>query len=398
MSFKEVVHALDESLAEIAQIVFFLVGAMSIVETVDAHKGFSIVTDKIQTTSKRELLVIVSALSFALSAVLDNLTTTIVMCSLLTKLVTDEDKETRMKLGGMVVIAANAGGAWSPIGDVTTTMLWIGGQVTVGPLVANVLLPSIMCTAVAVAIESAKLGDSAPISVPPPEKSIKPRGQNLIFGVGVGGLLFVPIFKSVTHLPPVAGMLLSLGALWSITDRLHGEDAPKLKMPESLKRIDTAGCLFFMGILMAVSAMQEAGVLKSLSEFLATLVSSDALLATVIGAASAVIDNVPLVAAAMGMYGLDVRLPDSEFWDLIAYCAGTGGSMLVIGSAAGIAYMGLEKVNFGWYLKQLSPSAAAGYLAGVGTLVLQSKLFGAAAVATAAAGTAAAVANSGVLF
>jgi len=294
-----------------------------------------------------------------------------VICSLLSKLVPDSEKETRQLLGGLTVIAANAGGAWSPIGDVTTTMLWMGGEITVQPLITNVFLPSFVCVWGAMGWQLATVTGPSSFEAPKKEAGKTPRGSNLVTAVGLGGLVFVPVFKALTGLPPFAGMLVSTSALWAITDRLHGDDRPKLRMTEALRRIDTAGSLFFLGILLAVAALETSGVLTQLAVALNEVVPNDTLIAGAIGAVSAIIDNVPLVAAAMGMYDLTAHPVDSQFWDLIAFCAGTGGSMLIIGSAAGIAYMGIEEVSFGWYAKKIAPGAVVGYLAGIAALVAQ---------------------------
>jgi Na+/H+ antiporter NhaD/arsenite permease-like protein len=271
------------------------------------------------------------------------------------------EKETRQLLGGLTVIAANAGGAWSPIGDVTTTMLWMGGQITSAPLIANVFLPSLACLLGAMGWQLLTIDGPQQMESRAPSKGQPPRGSSLVTAVGLGGLLFVPVFKSVTGLPPFAGMLLSTATLWALTDRLHGEDRPKLRMTEALRRIDVAGSLFFLGVLLGVAALETSGSLAQLAQLLANLVPSETLVATLIGAFSAVIDNVPLVAGAMGMYDLTAYPPDAPFWDLIAFCAGTGGSMLIIGSAAGIAYMGIEEVSFGCVFPVSSRALASVY-------------------------------------
>eukprot|EP00802_Teleaulax_amphioxeia_P005117 Tamp_05121.p1 GENE.Tamp_05121~~Tamp_05121.p1 ORF type:complete len:565 (+),score=137.31 Tamp_05121:187-1695(+) len=371
LEMPQVLEEMGKAINDTSQIVFFLIGAMAIVETVDAHKGFSFVTDRINTTDKRALVVLVGFLSFFLSAILDNLTTTIVVCSLLGKLVPESEKETRQLLGGLTVIAANAGGAWSPIGDVTTTMLWMGGQITSVPLVTNVFLPSLACVMGAMGWQLLTIDGAQQLAPAPPSTGLPPRGSSLVTAVGLGGLLFVPVFKSVTGLPPFGGMLLSMASLWALTDRLHGEDRPKLRMTEALRRTDVADALFFLGVLLAVAALETSGTLTQLAQLLSELVPNDTLVAAAIGAVSAVVDNVPLVAAAMGMYDMTTYPADAQFWDLIAFCAGTGGSMLIIGSAAGIAYMGIEEVSFGWYLKRIAPGAVIGYLAGIATLVAQ---------------------------
>ncbi len=397
--------SLGECLADVSQIVFFLIGAMTVVETVDAHAGFKLVTDAIDTRDKKALLWLVGGLTFCMSAILDNLTSTIVMVSLLRKLV--KDPEQRKTLGAVVVIAANAGGAWTPIGDVTTTMLWINGQISSLATMRDIFLPAAVSLVVPLALlsnDAALTGEPAAgatreltplragaqrISLDDADddgfaggsamlessdaasgESMAPRAT-LVFAAGVAALVFVPVFKTATGLPPYMGMLFGLGALWLLTDAIHyGEpDRAQLKVPEALSRIDTQGVLFFLGILLAISSLDSAGVLKQLASFLDAHIPSVELIAVAIGLVSAVIDNVPLVAATMGMYDLADWPRDSTLWQLIAYCAGTGGSILVIGSAAGVAFMGMEKADFVWYLRRVSPVALAGYFAGVGTYV-----------------------------
>lgn len=369
---------LTSQCAEVAEIVFFLMGAMTIVEIVDAHQGFRLVTDAIRTRSPRKLMWLVGGITFVLSSILDNLTSTIVMVSLLRKLVPNPDE--RKFLGAVVVIAANSGGAWTPIGDVTTTMLWIHGQITTVRTMQDLLIPSIVSLVVPLTllsfsssiVDAEKASSSSP-STPLTSDQIAPRGR-LVFAVGVGSLLFVPLFKSLTGLPPYLGMLGGVGVVWLLTDAIHyGEDSRReLKVPQALSRIDTQGVLFFLGILLSVGSLDSAGLLTSLSQFLDSHVSSVPLIAGSIGLASAVIDNVPLVAGTMGMYTLAQVPPDAELWQLVAYCAGTGGSILVIGSAAGVAFMGMEKVDFFWYMKKVSGVALAGYAAGMATYLASS--------------------------
>ncbi|XP_073028164.1 sodium/proton antiporter 1 [Primulina eburnea] len=361
------VAELSHASAEVSEIVFFLLGAMTIVEIVDAHQGFKLVTDNITTRKPRTLLWVVGFATFFLSSILDNLTSTIVMVSLLRKLV--PPSEYRKLLGAVVVIAANAGGAWTPIGDVTTTMLWIHGQISTLPTMKDLALPSVVSLAVPLALMSLTSevngkGQSAE-DVLASEK-MAPRGKLVLF-VGLGALIFVPVFKALTGLPPYMGILLGLGVLWILTDAIHyGEsERQRLKVPQALSRIDTQGALFFLGILLSVSSLEAAGILRELANYLDANIPSVELIASSIGFVSAIIDNVPLVAAAMGMYDLSSFPQDSEFWQLVAYCAGTGGSMLVIGSAAGVAFMGMEKVDFFWYLRKVSGFAFAGYVAGI---------------------------------
>lgn len=360
------VSELTHASAEVSEIVFFLLGAMTIVEIVDAHQGFKLVTDNITTRKPRTLLWVVGFVTFFLSSVLDNLTSTIVMVSLLRKLV--PPSEFRKLLGAVVVIAANAGGAWTPIGDVTTSMLWIHGQISTLPTMKNLFIPSAVSLAVPLALmsltsEVSGKGQDSPNVLS--SEQMAPRGR-LVFSVGIGALMFVPVFKSLTGLPPYMGILLGLGILWLLTDAIHyGEsERQKLKVPQALSRIDTQGALFFLGILLSVSSLEAAGILRELANYLDAHIPSSEVIAGAIGVVSAIIDNVPLVAATMGMYDLSSFPQDSEFWQLIAFCAGTGGSMLVIGSAAGVAFMGMEKVDFFWYFRKVSGFAFAGYVAG----------------------------------
>ncbi|XP_052193040.1 sodium/proton antiporter 2 isoform X2 [Diospyros lotus] len=361
------VSELSHASAEVSEIVFFLLGAMTIVEIVDAHQGFKLVTDNITTRKPRILLWVVGFVTFFLSSVLDNLTSTIVMVSMLRKLV--PPSEYRKLLGAVVVIAANAGGAWTPIGDVTTTMLWIHGQISTLQTMKDLFVPSAVSLAVPLALLSltsevnGKGVDSPNILASEP---IAPRGQ-LVLSVGIGALVFVPVFKAITGLPPYMGILLGLGVLWILTDAIHyGEsERQQLKVPQALSRIDTQGVLFFLGILLSVSSLEAAGILRELANYLDAHVPNVELIASIIGLVSAIIDNVPLVAATMGMYDLASFPKDSEFWQLVAYCAGTGGSILVIGSAAGVAFMGMEKVDFFWYFRKVSGFAFAGYAAGI---------------------------------
>ena len=386
----EVEGQLLHHLSEISSILFFLIGAMTIVELVDAHEGFAVITDKIKTTNKIKLMWIIGILSFFFSAALDNLTTSIVMVSLLRKLI--EDKKQRWFFAGMVVVAANAGGAWSPIGDVTTTMLWIKGQVSAGAIVQSLIVPSLATLLAPLAILSFTLkGD-----VQRPMKSenaehytdpTTPFERNFVFFAGVAGLIFVPVFKTVTHLPPFMGMMLSLGVLWIITDILHRRKPSEIRHYLSplgvLQKIDTPSVLFFLGILLAVASLQSMGQLGDLANALDNSIGTDTqngvyVVGLIIGLLSAIVDNVPLVAAAMGMYEVTetgLFMQDGTFWQFLAYCAGTGGSALIIGSAAGVAVMGLEKIPFGWYVKNITLLALVGYIAGAGVYILQNMLF-----------------------
>lgn len=367
-------HALGEKVNDVSQIIFFLIGAMALVEVIDVHKGFKVITDLIQTNSKRKMLWIIGLATFFLSAILDNLTTTIVMISLLRKLVTDSKE--RLILGSMVVIAANAGGAWTPIGDVTTTMLWIKGNITSLKVMQTLFLPSFISFIVALILIGWNLKGVYPRAVSLAHQEDVEPGSRLVFFAGIGGFIFVPIFKAITGLPPFMGILLSLGALWLITDILHAphETRQHLRLPQVLTRIDTSGVLFFLGILLCISALDVAGFLDQLAHFLDKAIGNISVIATLIGLISAIIDNVPLVAAGMGMYDMQTYPPDSYLWQMLAYCAGTGGSILIIGSAAGVAFMGLEKVDFLWYFRKISLIALLSYLAGVAALVLQETL------------------------
>ncbi|KAK3129274.1 hypothetical protein QOZ80_6BG0475930 [Eleusine coracana subsp. coracana] len=361
------VQELSNTTVEVSEIVFFLLGAMTIVEIVDAHQGFKLVTDNISTRNSKTLLWVIGIVTFFLSSVLDNLTSTIVMVSLIRKLV--PPSEYRKLLGGVVVIAANAGGAWTPIGDVTTTMLWIHGQITTLKIMQGLFIPSVVSLAVPLALMSLTSeanGSSQKSSSFLSSEKMAPRGK-LVLAVGVGALVFVPAFKALTGLPPYMGMLLGLGILWILTDAIHyGEpERQTLKVPQALSRIDTQGILFFLGILLSVGSLESAGILRQLANYLDANIPNADLIASAIGVVSAVVDNVPLVAAAMGMYDLTSYPQDSDFWQLVAFCAGTGGSMLIIGSAAGVAFMGMEKVDFFWYIRKVSGFAFAGYAAGI---------------------------------
>ena len=375
-----------ESLGDATQTIFFLIGAMTIVELVDVHGGFSVVTDRITTRSKRKLLWVICAVAFVFSAVLDNMTTTIVLVLLLRKLV--EEKKERWLYAGMVVIAANAGGAWSPIGDVTTIMLWVDGNVTASALIEFVLLPSIVAMVVPLLFIQTQLkGQLAPIV--PHERGeegaiTNPKERILIFTLGVAGLVFVPIFKTLTHLPPFVGMLLVLGFLWVFMeiyyDRKKLDGEKEYRMPKVIKRIDMPSILFFLGILMAVSVLEASGILHMCAEWLDETMHNVYIINLILGAMSSIFDNVPLVAGVIGMYPVvdagatgyaAYFAQDGIFWEFLSYCAGVGGSLLIIGSAAGVIAMGLERMNFGWYLKKFTLWALLGYLAGAGVYVLE---------------------------
>jgi len=362
-------HALLEHLGEISEILFFLLGAMTIVELVDSHEGFRIITDKITTRNKVKLLWVISIITFFLSAVLDNLTTSIVMVALLRKLI--GDKKERWFYAGMVIIAANSGGAFSPIGDVTTIMLWIGGHVTTVNIIIKTFIPSVLSMVIPLSLISLSMkGEIQKM----PQKATEhkqdpttPFERNLVFYLGVGSLLFVPIFKTITHLPPYIGILLGLSVLWIVTEILHKtkneEFKSKVTVAHVLRKVDTPSVLFFLGILLAVSALQTVGHLDLLAKTLDKHVGNLYVINVIIGMLSSIVDNVPLVAGAMGMYQ-NTFVPDHYFWEMLAYCAGTGGSILIIGSAAGVAVMGMEKIDFIWYMKKISLWALIGYLAG----------------------------------
>ena len=364
-------------LGEIASILFFLLGAMTIVELIDSHNGFDIITQKIKTTSKSKLLLIITVLTFFLSALLDNLTTAIVMTSLSSKLLVD--KEHKLWFCGMIVIAANAGGAWSPLGDVTTTMLWIGGQITALNIMKQLILPSIaVCILPAIIIANRFRGMKFK---PVPESTCtaeeRKEGKIVLFA-SVGFLIFVPIFKTLTHLPPFMGMLLALGLMWVITTIIHKSKEPRVAerfaVSKALQKVDTPSILFFLGILLAVSALQSIGILKELATVLNSTLKNDYLIGSALGLLSAIVDNVPLVAASQGMYDLSTYPTDHPFWEFLALTTGTGGSAIIIGSAAGVAVMGIEKIDFIWYLKKISWLALIGFAAGILVFLLQMKM------------------------
>lgn len=382
-------------MGEIATTLFFLIGAMTIVELVDVHGGFSIITDRITSRDKKKLLWILGFVTFFMSAILDNLTTSIVMVMLLRKLV-NEPKE-RWLYASMIIIAANAGGAWSPIGDITTIMLWVKGNISTGAVMMYVLLPSLVAMIIPLLFVTGKLkGKLASVegSAVAQENFVSKKERNMLFYLGVGGLIFVPIFKTITHLPPFIGMLFSLSILWIVTEMMYNGKAldpqRQHRLPRVLQRIDTPTILFFLGILMAVAVLQSTGILGDMANMLAEKVGDANIINIVLGFLSSIVDNVPLVAAAQGMYSIipleqaqalaadswDINfIQDGAFWLMLTYCAGVGGSMLIIGSAAGVVVMGLEKINFGWYLKNISLVAMLGYLAGAAVLIGELMLF-----------------------
>ncbi|MBL7860155.1 MAG: sodium:proton antiporter NhaD [Cyclobacteriaceae bacterium] len=375
-SIAHITEQLGEHLGSISGILFFLMGAMTIVELVDAYQGFKIITDRINTKNPKKLLWIICSVTFILSAILDNLTTSIVMVSLIRKLV--PNREMRLFFVGMIVIAANAGGAWSPIGDVTTTMLWIGGQISSGNIMLTLFLPSVVCIAVPLiylqftlkgdlgsydnqesnnAVDHGHSNGNAPV-----------KGSLTMLTLGVGGLISVPVFKTVTQLPPYLGMLFALGVLWVASELINPDMDEAEKRPYTaagaLTRIDVPSVLFFLGILLAVAALESMEILHHFAAWLDTTLKDNRIIITLIGVLSAIVDNVPLVAASMGMYSMETYPTDHMIWEYLAYCAGTGGSILIIGSAAGVAVMGMEKVDFIWYLKKIAWLAALGYFAG----------------------------------
>jgi Na+/H+ antiporter NhaD/arsenite permease-like protein len=366
-------HFISEQLAkhlgELSGILFFLLGAMTIVELIDAHDGFDVITKRITTNNKRKLLWIICIITFFMSAVLDNLTTAIVMVSLLRKLI--DDRNDRLYFIGMVVIAANAGGAWSPIGDVTTTMLWIGGQISPIHIMIKLIIPSLICLIFPLSILTLKFKGVVTKPVLPENKigftstSIE---RNIIFFTGTGSLIFVPVFKMITHLPPFMGVLFGLAILWIVTELIHRkkDDADKdaLSVAQALRKVDAPSILFFLGILIAIAALESTGLLALLAQTMSEKIGKLDIIVPAIGLLSAIVDNVPLVAASIGMYDLTTYPMDSYLWEFLAYCAGTGGSILIIGSAAGVAAMGIEKIDFIWYLKKISWLAALGFFAG----------------------------------
>jgi Na+/H+ antiporter NhaD/arsenite permease-like protein len=378
--------------AEAAQILFFLLGAMTIVELIDAHEGFDVIVNAIKTKKKSKFIWIIGFIAFFLSAVLDNLTTTIVMVSFIRKFISE--REDRLFVASIIIIAANAGGAWTPIGDVTTTMLWIGGQVTTWALIKNLFLPSLVCLVVPLLYVSFKMkgnfealdtreNDPTVASVlamtSVSKYPVSEQHKRLVFLLGIFSLVFVPIFKTFTHLPPFMGMLLSLGVMWLVVEILHSEKADEDKSTltplGALRKIDTPSILFFAGILLAVGTLSSTGILKSAAEGLTHIFGNFNLIAIVIGLLSAIVDNVPLVAASMGMYSLEQFPQDHAFWHFLAYCAGTGGSILIIGSAAGVAAMGMEKIEFFWYMKHIALLAALGYFAGCLVFIVEHVIF-----------------------
>jgi len=377
-SAESVSTELSHHLSQIAEILFFLLGAMTIVELVDAYQGFRLITDRIHTKNPKVLLWLICWVTFFLSSILDNLTTSIVMVSLIRKLIPNKDM--RLFFAGMIVIAANAGGAWTPIGDVTTTMLWIGGQISTVNIMTILFIPSILCLLVPLLFLSftlkGELGEhNNTAHMHTHQNENQPvKGGLTMLALGVGALVFVPVFKTITHLPPYIGMMLGLSVLWVVSEFINPEadEAPRKHFSASgaLQRIDSSSVLFFLGILLAVAALESMDILGNLAIWLDQAVGKQSVIITLIGLLSAIVDNVPLVAASMGMYSLDMYPTDHFIWEYLAYCAGTGGSILIIGSAAGVATMGMEKIDFIWYMKRISLIAALGYFAGCGAYLL----------------------------
>jgi len=376
-NMQETTEKLMHHVGEIGGILFFLMGAMTIVELIDTYRGFDLITSKITTRNQVKLLWIVCMITFFLSASLDNLTTAIVMVSLIKKLVNEQ--KTKLLFVGMIVLSANAGGAWSPMGDVTTTMLWIGGNVSAGGIVLSLFLPSLVSLLLPLVILSFSLkGELSLVDIPIQVEESK-REKNIIFWTGFIGLISVPIFKTVTHLPPFIGMLLALGVIWTVAELLlKNKDEnyrSKFSVIKVLEKVDIPSILFFLGILLAVSALETVGVLSNAANWLTSTIKNETLTVTLMGLLSSVIDNVPLVAATMGMFSLEQYPMNHPFWELLAFCAGTGGSTLIIGSAAGVAAMGIQKIEFFWYVKKISWLALIGYFAGIGVFLLQKILF-----------------------
>ncbi len=369
---------IEHHLGSTSTTLFFLMGAMTIVELVDQNGGFNFVRDTLQTKSKRALLWRIAFMTFVLSAILDNLTTSIVMIMILRKLVSN--KNDRMIYAALVIIAANSGGAFSPIGDVTTIMLWNKGVITAAGVITEIFIPSLVSMVIPAYILSlslkGKLTFTASQTHAGGSGDLPTSQRKVIFFLGVGGLIFVPIFKTLTHLPPFVGILLVLGILWTVTEVFYAslkepeeKGAMQKRVTTMLTRIDMSTILFFLGILMAVACLETIGVLTMLGQTLDTTFQGNHYLVTgIIGVLSSIVDNVPLVAGCMGMYPVQAAgdmAVDGIFWQLLAYCAGVGGSMLIIGSAAGVVVMGLEKITFGWYMKKITWIAFVGYLAGI---------------------------------
>ena len=377
----ELSEILLHHIGKTAEILVFLMGAMTIVELIDLHKGFAVITNRIKTRKKSKMLVLICILAFFLSATLDNLASTIVLVSLLRRLI--PNKSERLWFVSMGVVAANAGGAWSPIGDVTTTMLWIGDRVSTLGLILNLVLPSIACIVVPMLIAGRMKvfqGEiSGMVTTMQNNDNQKLLSSRVMLTVGIGGLIFVPIFKTLTNLPPYVGMMFSLGIVWLVSEYIHPEEdfdesrRHLYSAHHALSRIEMSSIIFFLGILMAVASLETLGILREAAEWMDRTLPNQDVVVMLLGVFSALIDNVPLVAASMGMYSAEM---DAKLWHFIAYAAGTGGSMLIIGSAAGVAAMGMERIDFIWYLKNIAWLAAIGFLAGAGVfLLMQNVMF-----------------------
>lgn len=374
-----VTEELIHHLGDIASILFFLLGAMTIVELIDSYNGFDIITQKITTTGKSKLLLIIAGLTFLLSALLDNLTTAIVMTSLCSKMLSE--KEDRLWFAGIIIIAANAGGAWSPLGDVTTTMLWIGGQITAINIMKQLILPSLAATIIPAVIVAYRFKGKKVESMSAPVRTLRQRTESrVILFSGVGLLIFVPVFKTITHLPPFMGMLLALGIMWILITLIHkgnnNETEDKFTVAHALQKIDSPSILFFLGILLAVSALQSFGILKDLAALLTGTLKNNYLIGIALGLLSAIVDNVPLVAASQGMFDLVIYPTDHPFWEFLALTTGTGGSAIIIGTAAGVAVMGIEQINFMWYLKKIGWLALTGFTMAILVFYLQQLVTG----------------------
>lgn len=387
---KTAAHGFEETMlhhfGKTAEILIFLIGAMTIVELIDLHQGFEVIKTMVKTTSKRKLLWIMGLIAFFLSAVIDNLTATIVLITILRKLIPKQSD--RIWYASLIIIAANAGGAWSPIGDVTTTMLWIADKVTALNLVMDIILPALVCFAVPYCIASFLPVFRGNIEPHPDQKTApnKLLSSKIMLILGIGGILSVPVTKTLLHLPPYMGMMFALGVIWLVSEYIHPEEdfteekRHMFSAPKALSRIEFSSILFFLGILMAVAALEamiygsingeSVGTLRYLAEVLQNTLPNQDVVIILLGFVSAVVDNVPLVAASMGMYDMSVFPADSFLWHFIAYCAGTGGSMLIIGSAAGVAAMGMEKIDFIWYLKNITWLAMLGFLSGAGVFLI----------------------------
>jgi Na+/H+ antiporter NhaD/arsenite permease-like protein len=371
------VESLIHHLGEISSILFFLLGAMTIVELIDCHEGFKLITQRIQTRNKVKLLWIISILTFFLSAILDNLTTAIVMTSLVCKIL--DDQNDRLYFTSMVIIAANAGGAFSPLGDVTTTMLWIGNQISAGNIIIKLFFPSIVVCLIPLLLVSRRFTNQT-LPMQPHQPSIQhPGDSKLVLILSILLLLFVPVFKLVTHLPPFMGILFALGVLWIVTSYMHRnkqqEHKTHLSVVHALQKIDSPSILFFLGILLAVAGLESFGLLSELADKLSSAIRNEQLIVVTLGVISAIVDNVPLVAAAQGMYSLADFPTDHSFWVLLALTTGTGGSMIIIGSAAGVAAMGIAKIEFMWYFRRIAWIAFLGFIAGVGAYIVQELIF-----------------------